>query len=100
MRGDGDSTHFLQHGGQFDGETISAGLELNGVWTVAPRNLVVWFPMKCMGWSLRCSFRSYVFAVDARRARLWHFGLWPSFYSILAIFLCPSATSYSSQVHH
>ena len=26
MRGDGDSIHFLQHGGQFGGETISAGL--------------------------------------------------------------------------
>ena len=60
-------------GGQFGGETISAGLGGKGIWTVSPRNLVVWFPMKCMGRSWRCSFGSYIFAIDARRARLWHF---------------------------
>ena len=37
MRGNWDSIYFLQHGGQFGGETISTGLGVKG----APRNLVV-----------------------------------------------------------
>ena len=49
-------------------------LEAKGIWTVSPRNMIVWLPRKCMGGSWRCSFGSYVFAVDSRRARLWHFG--------------------------
>ena len=53
---------------------ILLDLESKGIWTVSPRNLVVWLPRKCMGGSWRCSFGSYIFAGDAQRARLWHVG--------------------------
>ena len=49
-------------------------LESNDIWTVSPKNLIVWFLMKCMGWSWQCSFGSYIFAVDTQRARMWHLG--------------------------
>ena len=37
MRGDGDSIYFLQHGGQFDGETISSGLGGKGYLDCLPQ---------------------------------------------------------------
>ena len=73
MRGDGDSINFLQLGGQFV-ETISSGLGGKGYLDCLPQEPDCLVPMKCMGGSWRCSFGSYILAVDAQRARLWHFG--------------------------
>ena len=85
----GTASTFLSMVNSLVERQILLDLESKGIWTVAPRNLVVRFPMKCMGWSWRCSFESYVFAIDARKARLWHLGTFlhstpvlPPFYAL------------------
>ena len=75
-------------------------LEAKGISTVVPRNLIVWFPMKCMGGSWRCSFGSYVFTVDTRRARLWHFGALTFILLQSGHLSMAFSNLYSSQVPH
>ena len=70
----GTASTFFSMGDNLVERLFLLDLESKGSWTVIPRNLVVWFPMKCMGGSWRCSFGSYIFAVDARRA-IGYFGL-------------------------